>query len=440
MDKSIPSTLIARPCRQVAGCVRVPGDKSITHRSIMLGSIANGITTISNGLMGDDCIATLCAMEQLGVKIERALGNQLVIHGVGMQGLKKPQQALDLGNSGTAIRLLMGLLAGANISTELVGDSSLNSRPMMRVSTPLQQMGAAIQLTKKGTAPIKLSSHKGLHGVNYMLPVASAQVKSAILLAALYATGETVITEPGITRDHTERMLLGFGAKLSKSDVGIRLTGGQSLRCQDIHVPSDISSAAFFIVAACIAAEAELLIKDVGINPTRTGIIDILKLMGADITLIPSERHGAEPIADIIVKPAKLHGIEIPHALVPLAIDEFPVIFIAAACAKGVTVLSGAAELRVKESDRLQVMANGLTALGVVTELQEDGIHITGGQINGGTVQSHGDHRIAMAFTIASLRAEDAIIIHDCENIATSFPDFLELCQQIGLYGESYDH
>jgi len=433
----------AHPAQSVRGELQVPGDKSISHRSIMLGALADGVTHVHHFLQGEDSLATLQAFRDMGVKIDGpdAQGN-VIIHGVGMQGLKKPEKDLYLGNSGTSMRLLTGLLAGQNFDCVLTGDESLSKRPMKRVAAPLELMGAEIKLNEGGVPPISIQGvnsqgGKKLRGIEYKMPIASAQVKSCVLLAGLFADGETRVIEPAPTRDHTERMLTGFGYSVEREANLVRLQGGGQLTACEIIVPSDISSAAFFLVAAAIAKNSELLLKQVGINPTRTGIIDILQLMGADIQLENQQMLGGEPVADLRVRSSLLQGITIPEALVPLAIDEFPAIFIAAACAEGVTLLSGAEELRVKESDRIQAMADGLKLLGVATEVFPDGIAIGGDgahtEFTGARINSHGDHRIAMAFAMASLRARDTIIIDDCANVATSFPGFVELANGIGL-------
>lgn len=424
---------IATPGGSVTGRIRVPGDKSISHRSIMLGSLAEGTTEVEGFLEGEDALATLQAFRDMGVVIEGPHHGRLTIHGVGLRGLKAPPGAIYLGNSGTSMRLLSGLLAAQDFDSTLTGDASLSRRPMNRVAEPLRAMGAVIETAAEGRPPITIRGRKTLKGLTYEMPVASAQVKSCLLLAGLYAEGVTTIIEPAPTRDHTERMLRGFGHPVSVDGARVALESGLGLQAAKIEVPADISSAAFFLVAASIAPGSDLLLEGVGINPTRTGIIDILRLMGGDITLENQREAGGEPLADLRVRSAPLQGIEIPAALVPLAIDEFPVLFIAAACAQGRTVLRGAEELRVKESDRIQVMADGLLALGVSVEPTPDGIIIDGSQIGGGVVNAQGDHRIAMAFSIAALRANAPIQIHDCANVATSFPNFLALCAQVGM-------
>ncbi len=424
---------VVAPGGVLQGRVRVPGDKSVSHRAVMLGSIAEGITRVKGFLEAEDALATLAAFRQMGVVIEGPTEGQLIIHGVGMAGLKAPSEPLYLGNSGTSMRLLCGLLCGQPFDSVLTGDASLSRRPMRRVTEPLQQMGASLKTTLQGTAPIRIFGGRKLTAIHYQMPVASAQVKSALLLAGLYADGETCVIEPAPTRDHTERMLAGFGYTVRREGRRVCLRGGGKLVGCDLDVPADISSAAFFLVGASIAPGSEILLEHVGINPTRTGVIDILRLMGAEIEVLAPRQVGGEPVADLKVSSSPLKGIRIPEELVPLAIDEFPVLFVAAACAEGETVLTGAQELRVKESDRIQVMADGLQALGIDAQPTPDGMIVRGGQIGSGRVHSHGDHRIAMAFAIAALKAQGAIEIEDCANVNTSFPGFAGLARQLGL-------
>jgi 3-phosphoshikimate 1-carboxyvinyltransferase len=433
MSHSISLTFHVQPGGSLCGCIRVPGDKSISHRSIMLGSIAAGTTEISGFLEGEDSLATLKAFRAMGVDIEGPADGAVVVHGVGLHGLGQPSQPLDLGNSGTSMRLLAGLLAGQRFDTELVGDRSLMSRPMRRVTAPLAQMGASIATSEAGTAPLKITGGQRLRAIEYDMPVASAQVKSCVLLAGLYAQGRTCVREPAPTRDHTERMLGGMGYAVSRRDGVACLDGGGRLSATAIDVPADISSAAFFLVGASIAPGSDLVLEHVGINPTRTGVLEILKLMGADIEVSNPREVGGEPVADLRVRSSALRGIDIPVEQVPLAIDEFPALFVAAACAEGRTVLTGAEELRVKESDRIQVMADGLQALGVEAEATPDGMIIQGGAIGGGTVDSHGDHRIAMSFAMAALRASGPVLIDDCTNVNTSFPGFVARARGVGL-------
>jgi len=426
-------TYQAAPGGALTGRIRVPGDKSISHRSIMLGSIAEGATRVSGFLEGEDALATMNVFRALGVRIDGPERGNVTVHGVGLRGLKAPPAVLDCGNSGTSMRLLCGLLAGQNFDCELTGDASLRRRPMQRVAVPLGQMHAAIAAAEGGRPPLRITGGGALHGIEYQMPIASAQVKSALLLAGLYARGKTCVTEPAPTRDHTERMLAAFGYPVERNGGTVCVTGGGKLTATSIDVPADISSAAFFMVGASIAPGSDLTLEHVGVNPTRTGAIDILRLMGANIELINQRHAGGEPVADIRVRHAELRGIEIPVELVPLAIDEFPVLFVAAANARGVTVLRGAGELRVKESDRIQVMADGLRALGIGAEPAADGMRVTGGRYSGGVVDSHSDHRVAMAFAIAALRADAPIAITDCTNVATSFPGFVDLAASAGL-------
>lgn len=428
-----PDRFTVAPGGKLAGQFRVPGDKSISHRSIMLGALAEGTTRVSGFLSGADNLATLNAFRAMGVEIDGPDDGQVVIRGVGLHGLRAPAAPLDLGNSGTSMRLLAGLLAAQPFDCTLTGDASLSNRPMKRVTEPLGEMGANIDTSEAGTPPLTLHGGQPLRGIHYAMPVASAQVKSALLLAGLYAEGETCVTEPAPTRDHTERMLQGFGYSVRHAGASACLDGGGKLVARDIDVPADISSAAFFMVGASIAPDSDITLEHVGINPTRLGVITILQQMGADITLHNEQSVGGEPVADIRVRSAPLKGISIPEVQVPLAIDEFPALFIAAACAEGETVLTGARELRVKESDRIQVMADGLQTLGIDAEPTEDGMRIRGGTLGSGTVDSHGDHRIAMAFAMAALRASGPITIRDCANVATSFPGFVALAAGAGL-------
>jgi 3-phosphoshikimate 1-carboxyvinyltransferase len=421
------------PGGTIAGEARVPGDKSISHRSIMLGALAEGVTRVSGFLEGEDALATVAAFRSMGVEIEGPRDGEVIVRGAGLRGLRPPAQPLDLGNSGTSIRLLCGLLAGQPFDSELTGDSSLRRRPMGRVIEPLSRMGACIGATAAGTPPLKISGGRALRGIHYDLPMASAQVKSCVLLAGLYGEGITSVTEPAPTRDHTERMLRGFGYEVQCEDGVISLQGGGRLRATSIDVPGDISSAAFFLVAASIAPGSDLLLTHVGVNPTRTGVLSILQLMGADITLKNCREVGGEPVADIRVRHAPLRGIEIPREQVPLAIDEFPALFVAAACATGRTVLRGAEELRVKESDRIAAMAEGLTTLGIANQVLEDGIVIEGGTPGGGVINTYNDHRIAMAFAVAALCAEGGIEVRDCGHVATSFPGFDAMARGLGL-------
>lgn len=426
----------ALPARRLVGQIVVPGDKSISHRALMLGGIAEGTTEIEGFLASEDCLATLGALRSLGVTIERVAPSSVRVRGAGMHGLQAPNAPLDMGNAGTAMRLFMGLLAWRSFDSTLVGDASLMRRPMERAAAPLRAMGAVIE-TREGRPPVVIRGGRALHAVDYRMPVASAQVKSAVLLAALGAEGTTSVTEPAPTRDHTERMLAGFGVDVARRGATVALRGGQRLQAARVSVPSDFSSAAFFIVAGLLGEGPGLVLRRVGVNPTRTGLLEMLRAMGADIRVTPLERGGPEPVADIEVRPSRLRGIAVDPSLVPLSIDEFPVFFIAAACADGETLVTGAEELRVKESDRLAVMSAGLTALGIEHELLPDGMRILGrpdgDAFAAGRIDSHGDHRIAMAFAVASVRASGPIEIDDTANVATSFPSFPSLARSIGL-------
>lgn len=429
------------PVKHIGGRITVAGDKSISHRSLMLGAIADGTTTVHGFLASEDCIATQGALEAMGVMIERSEDGRVRIDGVGRQGLRAPSRTLDLGNSGTAIRLLMGLLAGQAFDAELTGDASLRQRPMERVAAPLRLMGARITTSAGGRPPVVIAGGSQLRGIDYTLPMASAQVKSALLLAALSAEGATTVRSPGPSRDHTERMLQSMGVGLSLADEGaghvVTLEGPARLRSLEIRVPADFSSAAFFLVAGCLGARDGLLIENVGVNPTRTGLLTILREMGGRIELRNQRSVGAEPVADLWVTQSELKGIRVDPELVPLAIDEFPILFIAAAAASGETVVSGAEELRKKETDRIAVMARGLEAVGIEVEERPDGARISGGALRGGTVDSRGDHRIAMSFAVASLKARSEIEILNTAEVATSFPNFLEVAGAVGLRVEA---
>ncbi|HEV2268942.1 MAG TPA: 3-phosphoshikimate 1-carboxyvinyltransferase [Steroidobacteraceae bacterium] len=428
------------PGGEVAGELTVPGDKSISHRALMLGGIAEGETEISGFLAGEDCLATLRALQGLGVRIERPEPQRVRVSGGGMEGLTAPGVPLDMSNAGTAMRLFMGLLAPQAFDSTLIGDESLMRRPMERVATPLRLMGANIG-THDGRPPVRIRGTPAMRAIDYALPVASAQVKSAVLLAGLRAFGRTRVTEPAPSRDHTERMLSAFGVEVLREGATVAIEGGQRLTGTSVAVPADFSSAAFFLVAGCLAAERGLLLRNVGVNPTRTGLLEMLRLMGADIRVHPVQQDagpGGEPIANIEVRKSRLKGIRVPESLVPLAIDEFPVFFIAAAVAEGETLVRGALELRIKESDRLAAMSQGLTVLGVENQLLEDGLWLRGSsRLGGGIIESHGDHRIAMAFAVAGLVAGSPIEIRDVANVATSFPGFLELARSAGLQIEA---
>lgn len=426
-------SFFVEPGQRVAGHVAVPGDKSISHRALMLGGVAEGRTRVNGFLRSEDCLATLAAFRAMGVSITER-GGSLEIEGAGLHGLAAPDGPLDLGNSGTALRLLMGLLAAQAFDVTLTGDESLRSRPMERIAAPLRAMGAQIE-TSAGRAPVRIAGGRALSGIDYTLPVASAQIKSALLLATLYASGRTVLHSPGPSRDHTERMLETMGAPvIADAEANLvelagpcRLTGGS------IDVPADLSSAAFFIVAACLGGDGPLTIPNVGVNPTRTGVLTVLEAMGAGIELLRRRELGAEPVADIVVERSSLAGLEIPPELVPLAIDELPVLFVAAAAARGRTIVRGAGELRHKEVDRIAVMARALAAVGVGVTETEDGLVIEGGGLAGGSVDSGGDHRVAMAFAVASLASTGAISIANTGPVATSFPGFVDAAARAGL-------
>lgn len=425
----------SQPVAAVSGQVRVPGDKSISHRAIMLGALAEGRTEVSGFLEGEDCLATMRAFQAMGVPITHHGEGRVSIEGQGLQGLKAPSQALDVGNSGTSMRLMAGVLSGQSFESVLIGDSSLMKRPMRRVTEPLALMGAKISTSDAGTAPLHIYGQP-LHGIDYTLPVASAQLKSCLLLAGLYAQGETRITEIGISRDHSERMLRGFGVQIEQAGSALSIRGGQRLQGTEVIVPGDVSSAAFFIVAALIAERGEVLIENVGMNPTRAAVVEILQAMGGKIVIENMREAGGEPVADLRVSASALKGIQIPEALVPIAIDEFPIIFIAAACAEGETIATALEELRVKESDRLAAMETGLKNLGVNCQSTHSTMHIQGKSgcaFQGGVIDSLGDHRIAMSFAVAALRSSAEIEIHDCDNVATSFPSFRQLAQNIGM-------
>ena len=423
---------IATRGNPLCGELTVPGDKSISHRAIMFGALADGSTRIDGFLEGEDTRATAAIFAQMGVRIEAPSEGVRIVHGVGLHGLQPPAGPLDCGNAGTAMRLLAGLLAAQRFDSVLVGDASLSKRPMRRVIEPLQAMGAMIE-SNDGRAPLRIRGGQPLHGIEYALPVASAQIKSALLLAGLYAQGETHVREPHPTRDYSERMLAAFGASCAFVPGEAALLGGFPLQARDVSVPADFSSAAFFIVAASIVPGSELVLRKVGMNPRRTGLLHVLRAMGADIVEEGAGEQGGEPLADLRVRHAPLRGIEVPVEHVPDMIDEFPALFIAAACAEGATVVRGAAELRVKESDRIATMATGLRALGIAVDETADGATIHGGTLHGGEVESHGDHRIAMSFCIAAQRAAGEVVVHDVANVATSFPGFDTLARSVGF-------
>ena len=421
------------PSKICDASVTVPGDKSISHRALILGSIAEGRTRISGFLAGEDCLATASAVRALGVQIEPRGPTEMIIEGVGLHGLQAPAHILDLGNSGTAMRLMAGMLAGQSFSSTLTGDASLTSRPMGRIIKPLTLMGAAIEADCDGTPPLQITGGLRLRGISYAMPVASAQVKSAILLAGLYADGTSTVKEPAVTRDHTERMLRAMGATVTAEDGRVTLAGGQQLQGCEVTVPADLSSATFIILVTLLSQDADIIIKNVGINPTRTGVIDILRGMGADIQLENSRNFGEEPVADIRVRASRLQGYDVDPALVSLAIDEFPALFVAAAAAQGVTTFTGIGELRVKESDRIAAMADGMRRLGIKVDESRDGAVVHGGRFTGGEVESYHDHRVAMSLAMAATIAENEVLIRDGDNVNTSFPGFCECVTGIGV-------
>ena len=422
------------PARAIRGEICVPGDKSVSHRSIMFGSLANGTTRITNFLRGEDNFSTMAAFRAMGVAIEDD-GQTVTVNGVGLHGLHEPDNVLDCGNSGTTIRLMTGLLSGQRFFSVVTGDQYLRKRPMKRVTEPLSRMGACINGRGGGTlAPLAISG-ASLSGITYQSPIASAQVKSSLMLAGLYAAGATVITEPTLSRDHSERMLRHFGASLETSGTTVTLQGGQELQGRDISVPGDISSAAFLLVAALVVPGSELLILNVGVNPTRTGVLDILQAMGGDIVLQNQREVSGEPVADLLVRSSRLKGIEIGGEVVPRAIDEFPAICVAAALAEGTTILRDARELRVKETDRIAAMAANLRMIGAgAIEETEDGMIIQGREeLVGGEVTSFGDHRIAMSLSVAALACRGPVTVDDVSCVATSFPGFFDLLQRVTI-------
>lgn len=420
-----------RPVKGIRGTMAVPGDKSVSHRAVMFGSLAEGTTVVRGFLHGEDTISTLNVFRAMGIDAADD-GDTLVIRGKGLHGLSEPGDVLDCGNSGTSMRLMTGLLAGQGFFSVLTGDRYLRARPMGRVIEPLSRMGATIFGRDGGAkAPLAIQG-RTLKGISYVSPVASAQIKSSLLLAGLYADGLTEVTEPSLSRDHSERMLGYFGAPVEPLANGARIRGGGELKGREVDVPGDISSAAFFMVAALIVPGSELLITGVGVNPTRTGIIDVLTQMGADIEVAGQRLVSGEPVADLLVRSSSLRGIEIGGDTVPRAIDEFPIICVAAACAEGTTVLRDARELRVKETDRIAAMAANLRAAGVQVVETDDGMEITGsGKLRGCTVDSFGDHRIAMSMLIAGLVALGGTTVTDTGCIATSFPSFTDLLERV---------
>ncbi|MEO8746708.1 MAG: 3-phosphoshikimate 1-carboxyvinyltransferase [Rhodanobacter sp.] len=422
----------SKPRQPLRGTVQVPGDKSMSHRALMVAALADGSSRVRGFLEGEDTCATAVTLSSLGVSIDTPGPGERIVHGVGMHGLREAAKPLDCGNAGTGMRLLTGLLAGQAFDSILTGDASLSARPMRRVIDPLERMGAHID-SHNGLPPLRVHGARLLRGMRHVSAVASAQVKSAILFAGLYAEGVTEVVEPQPTRDYTERMLQAFGWPVQHVPGVARLPGGHALHAVDVEIPADFSSAAFFIVAASIVAGSELRLPAVGLNPRRTGLLEALRQMGADIRLENLHENAGEPVGDVLVRHAPLHGIELSPDLVPDMIDELPAFFVAASAAEGRTVISGAAELRVKESDRIACMASGLRTLGVAIEETPDGAIIHGGRLGGGIVSSHLDHRIAMSLVVAGLVARAPVRVADCAPVATSFPGFREIATDCGF-------
>ena len=430
---SFGMNFLVTPGGSLRGRVEVPGDKSISHRALILSALAEGSSEITGLLEGDDVLATANGLGQVGVKIEMLKGQQCRVQGVGLTGLTAPDAPLDLGNSGTGFRLLSAVLAGQTFTSVLTGDHSLRKRPMKRIIDPLTLMGATIHSGEGGHPPLKIYGRYPLSSIEYELPIASAQTKSAVLLAGLNANGVTRVREPAQTRDHTENMLAGFGCPVEVSGGVISLCGGAQLSGRTFSVPRDFSSAAFFLVGALIGSESGLTLPGVGINPTRTGALDILRLMGADILITNQRSVAGEPIADLTMSACRLRGIDVPNTLVASAIDEFPILAIAAACADGRTSITGVGELRVKESDRIRSIVDGLRALTIDVEETPDGMIITGGRFSGGKVDSCGDHRIAMAFALAGSVSRGPVRVMNCGLVQTSFPGFSDVARKAGL-------
>ncbi|HEU4964634.1 MAG TPA: 3-phosphoshikimate 1-carboxyvinyltransferase [Bacilli bacterium] len=423
------------PASQLQGEVTVPGDKSISHRAVMFGALANGVTHVKGFLPGADCLSTVDCFRKMGVEIEQLSDAELKVHGVGLQGLQEPSDVLDVGNSGTTTRLMLGILAGQSFHSTVTGDASIRRRPMGRVAVPLRSMGAQIDGREEGRfAPLSVRGGR-LQGMRYDSPVASAQVKSALLLAGLFAEGKTGVREPELSRDHTERILRAFGVEVREEEGYITVDGGSQLTATEIEVPGDISSAAFLLVAAAIVPGSDLLLRGVGVNPTRTGILDALHDMGANIELLNERESGGEPIADIRVRGSELQGTTVRGATIPRLIDEIPVLAVAATQALGVTEIRDAQELKVKESDRIATTARELRKFGAEVEELEDGLRIVGKTAlrGGAAIDTYHDHRIAMAMAVAALVADAPTTIHDWETVDVSFPTFGELLQNIRI-------
>lgn len=424
MDKVIKSKT------GLKGTIKIPGDKSISHRAVMFGSLAKGDTEITGFLKGDDCMSTISCFKKLGIKID-VTDDKVIVHGKGLKGLSAPSKTLDVGNSGTTIRLISGILSAQNFDSVLNGDSSIQKRPMKRVINPLSQMGASIESTNDGFAPLTIHGRK-LKAIEYTMPVASAQVKSAILLASLFAEGTTVINEPVASRDHTEIMLNYFGADIKNNNGVITSSPVEELYGKNLEVPGDISSAAFFMVAGLIVPNSHIVIENVGINPTRTGIIDALKAMGGYVKVINERKSGGELVGDIEVKTSHLKATTLEGSIIPRMIDEIPVFAVAALCAEGTTYVKDASELKVKESNRIAAMSAELGKMGVKITETDDGMIIEGNQkLKGNTVYSHLDHRVAMSCAIAALIAEGSTTITDADCVGISFPDFYDLLEKL---------
>lgn len=420
-----------QPIKKIKGTIKVPGDKSISHRAIILGAIAEGETKIKGFLRGEDCLNTIKIFKQMGVSIEENSQGEVLIRGRGLDGLTKPSSTLEAGNSGTTMRLVSGILAGQNFTSTITGDQSLSSRPMKRIIEPLKQMGAKIEAREDNFAPLIITGGK-LKGINYVSQIASAQVKSCLLLAGLYAQGETSVSEPVKSRDHTERMLKYFGLEVRDKGLTVSLSGPARLSSQLVGVPGDISSAAFFIIAAILVNGSEIKIRDIGLNPTRSGIIKVLKQMGTEIIIAKERTDGNEPVGELIIKSSRLKGVKITRELIPFLIDEIPILTVAATQAEGITEISGAKELRVKESDRIKTISSQLNLMGARIEEKEDGMIIHGPtKLKGSRVNTFGDHRMAMSLAIAGLIADGKTTILDTECINTSFPGFMELLKKI---------
>lgn len=419
--------LVIQPKNNLRGKIEMPGDKSISHRSIMLGALSHGKTRVRGFLKGEDCLSTIACFRMMGIEIEEE-DQEIIVHGQGLNGLKEPIDVLNAGNSGTTTRLLLGILSGQKFYSVLTGDSSLRSRPMARVINPLKEMGANIFARQENRlAPVTILPGD-LQSIDYTLPVASAQVKSALLLAGLYSSGITAVTEPEKSRDHTERMLKAFGGEVEVEELTVRVKPGANLEGQEVTVPGDISSAAFFLVAGAIIPGSEIVLENVGLNPTRTGILEVLKEMGADIEILQEKEIAGEPVGDLLVRSSSLHGTTIEGAIIPRLIDEVPILAVAAAVAQGETVIKDAKELRVKETDRIKAMVEELGKMGVDIEERPDGMVIRGGKgLKGALCQSYDDHRVAMSLAVAGLVAKGETKIEDSQCIAISFPNFTSL-------------